>query len=210
MPGFERIEESFQQAPQFWQEALEVPLEATFPEPFAGLEHFDRLLLLRCVGPERAFSEALQRWALGILGVAKESAEQGGATTTEVLMSALAATTPRSPWVVVILGPGADPFFGLPQLAARQFRELRIVCMGRGQGVHAKAVVADASKAGRWVFLQNSHLDPAWLSELDMARSQAHHQEFRLWLSVPHDAHLPAAVLASSVKVASEAPRGIK
>lgn len=42
-----------------------------------------------------------------------------------------------------------------------------MVALGKGQGERAKAIIKEGQYRGDWVFLQNCHLVPDWLPELE-------------------------------------------
>jgi dynein heavy chain, axonemal len=57
------------------------------------------------------------------------------------------------------------------------------ISLGKGQGPKAAALIADAQVQGCWVVLQNAHLAPSWLPELERIceemQDDALHPDFR-------------------------------
>eukprot|EP00931_Biecheleriopsis_adriatica_P100950 TRINITY_DN76187_c0_g1_i1.p1 TRINITY_DN76187_c0_g1~~TRINITY_DN76187_c0_g1_i1.p1 ORF type:complete len:4582 (-),score=777.11 TRINITY_DN76187_c0_g1_i1:88-13833(-) len=212
-PCFHTLAESFRKNLAEWQKALanEELEKARLPEPFNSLSHLQRLLLLRAARPDLC-SKQLERWAESIIGCTATAAQR---TRCEPdLDAALSRTNDTAPLILIILAPGADSLFGLPKLAAKYFVELRVLALGRGRGFHAQAVIDDSREAGHWVLLQNCHLQPDWLPQLetlcDRLSTSPVHTDFRLWLSSQECATFPSTVLHSSAKVVSQAPVGIK
>ena len=71
-----------------------------------------------------------------------------------------------------------------------------------------------AHKEGHWVFLQNIHLMPKWLIELekkldDMAL-EGSHPNFRIFLSAEPSDGIPIGILERSIKLTNEPPAGLK
>jgi len=71
-----------------------------------------------------------------------------------------------------------------------------------------------AHKEGHWVFLQNIHLMPGWLIELekkldDMA-VEGSHPSFRIFLSAEPSEGIPIGILERSIKLTNEPPTGLK
>ncbi|VDM16092.1 unnamed protein product [Hydatigera taeniaeformis] len=143
-------------------------------------------------------------------------------------------TSPREP-VLLVTSPGADPSQELADAAAAASAasggtigcNYHEVAMGQGQLEIALSEISAAAQSGGWVCLKNLHLVTHWLPVLEKhinllisadcemeevaARTQRHlHPHFRLWLTTePHD-NFPSTLLQSCLKVAYEAPPGLK
>ena len=62
--------------------------------------------------------------------------------------------------------------------------------------------------------MQNCHLAPSWMPELDslverLSRTK-NHRDFRLWLTSAPSPDFPVSILQNSSKMTVEPPRGIK
>ena len=72
-------------------------------------------------------------------------------------------------------------------------------------------MLKDCAKEGDWLCLKNLHLVTAWLPTLEKEmKSLKPHKDFRLWLTTEPHSKFPAILLQSSLKIAHEAPPGIK
>jgi dynein heavy chain len=71
-------------------------------------------------------------------------------------------------------------------------------------------------KEGHWIFLQNIHLMPDWLLELEKLLDQqkvesgASDAKFKLFLSAEPSAGVPIGILDRSIKLTNEPPAGLK
>jgi len=125
------------------------------------------------------------------------------------------ATTP----IIFILSSGSDPMNELLKLAAKHNmsgkERLFSISLGQGQGPVAAAAIEEATDKGTWVVLQNCHLAPSWMPELERIiegfQSNDHlTPSFRLWLTAMPSASFPMAILQHGVKVTNEPPKGIQ
>lgn len=71
-----------------------------------------------------------------------------------------------------------------------------------------------AHRNGQWVILNNIHLMPNWLIELekklDEFAIEGSHEKFRLYLSSDPSAAIPIGVLSRCIKLTNEPPAGLK
>ncbi|EAY02556.1 Dynein heavy chain family protein [Trichomonas vaginalis G3] len=180
------------------------------PEPFTGLSAFTHVIMCLCMCKRKlaAMARMLVQSTLGETFVSQTIADLSGPFDD---------TSNDTP-LLFILSQGADPRDSLERLAKSHgvSQKLSILSLGQGRGPTATSLIQNAKVAGDWVFLQNCHLCPSFLPNLEqlvqeMARtSSKYSQQFRLFLSsMPTDV-FPISILRNSVKVTSEPPRGIK
>lgn len=71
-----------------------------------------------------------------------------------------------------------------------------------------------AHRNGHWVILNNIHLMPSWLIELekklDEFAIEGSHEKFRLYLSSDPSNAIPIGVLSRCIKLTNEPPAGLK
>ncbi len=84
----------------------------------------------------------------------------------------------RLAWTALLISP-LTKFPALSGMASRLYS----ISLGKGQGPKAAALIADAQVQGCWVVLQNAHLAPSWLPELERIceemQDDALHPDFR-------------------------------
>lgn len=83
--------------------------------------------------------------------------------------------------------------------------------MGQGQIDMALEKLKQGAQLGHWICMKNLHLVTHWLDALEKEiKALNPHESFRLWLTTePHD-QFPKILLQSCLKVAYEAPPGLK
>ncbi|OXB70735.1 UNVERIFIED_CONTAM: hypothetical protein H355_007866 [Colinus virginianus] len=124
-------------------------------------------------------------------------------------------TTPTRP-LLFLLSSGADPMEEILKLAQaqRMKNKLSFVSLGQGQERRAAAAINSAVEAGAWALLQNCHLGSGFLSDLERIVEdlsfQDIHPDFRLLLTSMPSPSFPVSILLNSVKITSEAPRGLR
>ncbi|XP_021708238.1 dynein heavy chain 6, axonemal [Aedes aegypti] len=120
--------------------------------------------------------------------------------------------------LVFVLSPGSDPMTALIKFAQdKEYSEkLFSISLGQGQGPAAETLLANGTKLGHWVFLQNCHLATSWMESMERIVNniamglQPVHNGFRLFLSSMPVKTFPISVLQNSVKVTNEPPRGLR
>lgn len=82
------------------------------------------------------------------------------------------------------------------------------------QDVVAMSCLELAHRNGHWVILNNIHLMPSWLIELekklDEFALEGSHEKFRLYLSSDPSNAIPIGVLSRCIKLTNEPPAGLK
>merc|ERR1719487_3190607 len=86
--------------------------------------------------------------------------------------------------------------------------------MGQGQDKIAMTNLEFAHRNGSWVILNNIHLMPSWLNELekklDVFALEGSHQRFRIFVSSDPSKGIPVGILARAIKLTNEPPTGLK
>ena len=176
---------------------------------------FEQLLLLRAVRQDRLTSQ-IQTYIKSKLG--SNFVEQPPFDMDQTYKE----TSPSTP-VFFVLFPGVDPTVWVENLGKKhniseEKGNFLNISMGQGQEERAELTMKTFSENGGWVFLQNVHLMPGWLTRLErtLELCSAHaHNDFRCFISaepppMPHWKTIPESLLQSCIKVANEAPADVK
>jgi dynein heavy chain len=207
-------------APRFreWFNAIAPEVEK-LPLDWAGLDRrpFQKMLVVRCLRPDRMAS-ALTSFIGNTLPEGRSYIEcDSTLNSLEILESCLADSTPKTP-IYFILSPGANVVADLDKKAAANGLQKSVsyhnVSMGQGQDAVAMSCLETAHRNGHWVILNNVHLMPKWLVELekklDEYAAEGSHEKFRVFLtSDPSDA-IPIGILNRCIKLTNEPPAGLK
>jgi len=188
---------------------LEAPEQEPLPMGYSDrLENMQKMLVTRCIRPDR-ITISIQDYIIAMMKSDKY-------VQPPVLDYAKLFTQSSSLYpVVFVLSPGADPIFDLMKLAeglgfgGAKFKNR---ALGQGQGELAKHDVETGATRGQWVMLQNCHLLPKWLKELETLLEQIEnpHKDFRLWLTTDPTDNFPLGILQRALKVVTEPPNGLK
>jgi dynein heavy chain len=131
------------------------------------------------------------------------------------LENVLPETDPSTP-VYYILSPGVDVVTEIEKCAkARKMEGTKFsdVSLGEGKDVISDREVDRQCKEGGWVVLQNVHLMPNWLIELEKriaANAADANPDFRMFITSDPSAGIPVALLQRSIKLTQEPPPGVK
>jgi len=199
------IEKNEEQWRAFYDSEDPEEREAPF---FKDLDGFERLMLLRCLRMDRV-TLAVQQYVSAAM---TDKYITPPVADYKVIFKQSTPTTP----VVFVLSPGADPSFDLIKLGEEMgFKlnnKLKSMALGQGMGPKAKEYIELGAQRGLWVLLQNCHLLPKWLKELEKILEKVldPHPDFRLWLTTEPTDMFPLGILQRSLKIVTEPPNGLK
>ena len=195
------------------------PESEKLPLDWASLDKtpLKKLLVLRCMRPDRIMV-ALKDFVAMTLPNGKNYTEcDGSSNSLAILDNTLLDASTTTP-LYFILSPGADVVADVDKLAKRGGYEKGIsyhnVSMGQGQDVIAMEKLEMAHKQGHWVILNNVHLMPRWLvdleKKLDQFAAEVSHERFRIFLTSAPEPSIPIGMLSRSIKLTNEPPQGLK
>jgi len=207
-------------APRFreWFNSI-TPENEKLPLDWAGLDRtpFQKMLVVRCLRPDRMIS--------ALTGFISQTLPNGSSyvncdstlNSLEILDQCLADSTPTRP-LYFILSPGANVVADLDVMAAKYGFQKGIsyhnVSMGQGQDAVAMSWLETAHRNGHWVLLNNVHLMPKWLGELekklDEYAAEGSHSKFRVLLTSDPSQNIPIGILSRCIKITNEPPAGLK
>merc|ERR1711871_205573 len=195
------------------------PETEKLPLDWAGLDRLpiQKMLVVRCLRPDRV-ATALTSFVRQVLPNGNAYADSDASlSSVDILDSTLSDSLPTTP-IYFILSPGANVMGDLDSLANKYgfvpFESYHNVSMGQGQDVVAMRNLEMAHRQGHWVVLNNVHLMPRWLIELekklDEFALEGSHKKFRLFLSSAPANSIPIGLLNRSIKLTNEPPAGLK
>lgn len=201
-----------------WYNEL-TPEDEKLPLDWKKLEQtpFQKLLVIRVLRPDR-ITTALDNFVRRTLPNGDNYVDCDSTSSFfQVLTSSYLDSTPTTP-IYFILSPGANPVKDVEDLARKQgidpAKMLHTIALGQGQDVVAMNKLDIGHKEGHWVMLQNIHLMPTFLLELekklDAFAAEGSNPGFRLYLSSDPSAAIPIGLLERAIKLTNEPPQGLK
>jgi dynein heavy chain len=178
---------------------------------------FQKLLVIRVLRPDR-ITTALDNFVRHNLPKGGEFVDCDSTSSfAQILLSSYMDSTTTTP-IYFILSPGANPVQAVETLARQQGNDpskmLHQVALGQGQDVVAMAKLDIGHKDGHWVMLQNVHLMPSFLldleKKLDLFAIEGSNPTFRLFVSSDPNKAIPIGLLEKSIKLTNEPPMGVK
>jgi len=201
-----------------WYNEL-TPEDEKLPLDWKKLEQtpFQKLLVIRVLRPDR-ITTALDNFVRRTLPNGDDYVDCDSTSSFfQVLTSCYLDSTPTTP-IYFILSPGANPVKDVEDLARKQgidpAKMLHTIALGQGQDVIAMNKLDIGHKEGHWVILQNIHLMPTFLLELekklDIFAAEGSNPGFRLYLSSDESPAIPIGLLERAIKLTNEPPQGLK
>ncbi|XP_028677485.1 cytoplasmic dynein 1 heavy chain 1 isoform X2 [Erpetoichthys calabaricus] len=166
-----------------------------------------QLLLIQAFRPDRllAMSHMFVSKVLGdsFLSIIEQPLDLASIVDSEV--------KPSTP-VLMCSVPGYDASGLVRDLATEQNKQITSVSIGSAEGFNkADRDINTAVKSGRWVMLENVHLAPGWLMQLEKKlHSMQPHANFRLFLTMEINPKVPVNLLRAGRIFVFEPPPGVK
>ena len=182
------------------------------PNPFKDFSMLEKLLIIKTFKPENLV-KAIQAFVRTVLG--KQYLQSPEFSMKQVY----AESDPNMP-MIFILTPGKEPESIIKNFAYDIGTNIYSIALGKGQGEKASKVLKEFANTGGWVLLQNCHLLPSWMPELENIiqrfRSDSEkgllriHNSFRICLTTKSTPIFPITILQHAVKVVNESAQGLK
>jgi dynein heavy chain, axonemal len=208
MEGFESLIDDFQTYHKDFTHLYNSvdPYVEKWPGRWSEVSRFSRLMIIRIMRADK-FTHSVQKLISEEIG--KEYIEPPP-FNLEQTYSDSDCDTP----LIFILSPGADPRLEITNLAEKTgFKSnLATISLGQGQGEIAERAIKSAMSDGKWVLLQNCHLAPSFMPELERILENAEniHRDFRIWLTSMPSNIFPVTILMKGIKMTYEPPRGLR
>ena len=212
LPAMSGFDGSFEQYGRDWKTwyGTAAPESEEFPGEWENkCGEFQRLIVLRCLRPDRV-TAAATTWIINNMNHQKYVEPP-----PFDLDAIFKESVPQNP-LIFVLSAGVDPTKMLRECAANNGMGERFgsIALGQGQAPYATRMIDEGVRDGNWVFLANCHLMTSWLGPLekivDELGSRNPHADFRLWLSSSPNPKFPIAILQQGLKMTTEPPKGIK
>jgi len=178
---------------------------------------FEKLLVIRSLRPDR-ITTALDNFIRKTLPKGDDFVDCDSTLSfNDVVLSAYWDSNTITP-IYFILSAGANPVRDVEDLARSQSLDpkkmLHPVALGEGQDVVANNKLDIGHREGHWVMLQNVHLMPDFLTELEkkleLYAAEGSNPGFRLFLSSDPNNAIPIGLLEKSIKLTNEPPQGLR
>jgi len=178
---------------------------------------FEKLLVIRSLRPDR-ITTALDNFIRRTLPKGDDFVDCDSTLSfNDVVLSAYWDSNTITP-IYFILSAGANPVRDVEDLARSQSLDpkkmLHPVALGEGQDIVANNKLDIGHREGHWVMLQNVHLMPDFLYELEkkleLYAAEGSNPGFRLFLSSDPNNAIPIGLLEKSIKLTNEPPQGLR
>ncbi|EAX95758.1 Dynein heavy chain family protein [Trichomonas vaginalis G3] len=167
-----------------------------------GLTPFAQLLIVGMLVPHRLVA-AIQAFVTEALGL--------GQFSVPFEYNQIVSDKTGLP-MIFITSPGADPSHEVVSVAKRANVSLTEVAVGSDTPDATVAKLKKCAEEGTWFMLKNTHLSISLVARLEkeIASLQTKKEGFRVFFTTEPHRSFPPLLLANSIKVAVEAPPGVK
>jgi len=178
---------------------------------------FEKLLVVRCLRPDRT-TTALDNFIRKVMPSGDSFVDcDSTSNSKQILESAYKDSSTTTP-IYFILSPGVNPVEDVEYLARQMGLDtkkmLHTIALGQGQDKFANDKLDAGHKEGFWVMLQNVHLMPRYLYELEKKlntfATEGSNPNFRLFLTSDPSKEIPIGLLEKSIKLTNEPPQGLR
>ncbi|CAK4776251.1 unnamed protein product [Aphanomyces euteiches] len=223
LEGFEKFSSDLVESEARFKEWYNSPMPETEKLPLDWREldktPFLKLLVLRCLRPDRLIV-GMRGFISTVLPFGSQYLNcDSQFNAFQILEDAFSQSSPSTP-LYFILSPGTDVVVNVDKLAhehgKRKDIEYHNISLGQGQESIAMSALQEGSSDGHWVLLNNVHLMPKWLRELDkffngmQDESNKVHPECRVFITSDPSPLIPIGILDKSIKLTNEPPTGLK
>lgn len=177
---------------------------------------FEKLLVVRALRPDRT-TTSLQYFIRKVMPRGDDFVDcDMTSNSQQILKSAYSDSTTTTP-IYFILSPGVNPVEDVEWLCKQNGfdlkKHLHTISLGQGQDKNANDKLDAGHREGLWVMLQNVHLMPSYLIELEKKLNafaiENSHPNFRLFLTSDESNAIPIGLLEKSIKLTNEPPQGL-
>ncbi|KAL1449102.1 hypothetical protein WDU94_000335, partial [Cyamophila willieti] len=202
-----------------WKQWYEAEQPELLPVPEPNLTEFHRVLIVRCLRPDR-LQASVAHYVRSVLG---DTMTETSAISYELILMKSSSSNP----VLFILSPGCNPEHELRNLALTHDKTLVCMALGQGQEQAAVTLIQSSANQGHWLLLSNIHLVPSFTvhlhsiltTALNNASKITHRSSatavdmslnFRLFVTTEPRDTFPIRVLQKCLKVCLHLRTGLK